>query len=1066
MCHYRLIISFALTCLIALGTKAQESLHYFFRHIDQSDGLLHNQVLSVAQDGKGFVWIATLNGLQRYDGSRFVYYPEMLSNPAATLTGGAEMYIDKKSNLLWISNNISIEKMDLGKSTFTLYGLEKLIRDPSFSLDSFPGSNNERWVLSRNIAYHYDSAAKTNVYCNLNVMPANGHHTVYKVTDSTTRNTWVVAGRQLYLFDSKNKTVRSEGLNPGQHPLLQSASYGSEGKLLRFIMIDSRKNIWVTTWDEMFYKYDDSTKKISRYSLSEIQKKEKGGEPPAAIPLINCMLEDDNHTIWVGTEHAGLLRYNREKDDFDYCITQKKSSESIRYDYKIFDLFQDKEQNIWTSTDKGISIFNPYRQYFTAIRHEEDNPLSICKSEIISFIQAAGGDMFVGTWGGGIARYDSRFNFKKSIVFKGPAELNFVWCFQQVDDSTLWIGCQHGWIVIYNMVTGKTGILHPPEMEGYTIRCMEKDNEGNIWFGLHNGKITKWDKKQGKFFAYGAGLGDSLKRSAVISNIFIDRAQHCWVSTELGFKEFDLEKRVYSNTWLPDERNAGSISGKGCQGIEEYNDSILLVGTRYGGLNFFNKKTRTFSHLNTADGLPSNSIFAIKKDTAGYVWFTTDYGLYKFNPAGTKFISYSTEPGVINSSFITNKFYPLQDGQWLTYSVAEAVSFFPRRAERRENCRPKVEITGFKLFDKPVFVDSLLFENRPVRLSYKENFLTVEFAALNFSSLQQTNYYYRLVGIDKEWVNGGTKRFASYTDLQPGKYVFDVKAENGSASGEVTSFLVIIAPPFWETWWFISIMSLCLLILIYLFVKWRIKNIKAIEAEKLKVQELNAEQYKRQVELDIEMYSMNEQLSKARLEALRSQMNPHFIFNCINSIDGLIQRNDKYHATVYLNKFAKLIRDILDSSKQNTVTLSRDLYTLRLYIELEQLRHDNKFTAEIIADDALLQDDYKVPPLIIQPFVENAILHGIRYRRDNQGKLSITVIKKGDYLQYTIEDNGVGRNTFNSQTPKEKLSYGIDMSNDRVKLFNNEEKASVQIIDLTDNGNPVGTKVEILLKTQ
>ena len=214
----------------------------------------------------------------------------------------------------------------------------------------------------------------------------------------------------------------------------------------------------------------------------------------------------------------------------------------------------------------------------------------------------------------------------------------------------------------------------------------------------------------------------------------------------------------------------------------------------------------------------------------------------------------------------------------------------------------------------------------------------------------------------------------------------------------------------------------------------------------------------------IEMYSINEQLSKARLEALRSQMNPHFIFNCINSIDALIQSNDKYNATVYLNKFAKLIRGILDSSKQNTVSLANDLDTLKLYIELEQFRHEDKFTAEIKADDELLQDDYKVPPLIIQPFVENAILHGLRYRNDHCGRLLISVARQGNYLQYLVEDNGVGRKTFNNHLQKNKVSYGIDMSNERVKLFNNEEKTSVQITDLFSNGKPSGTKVEVYLK--
>jgi LytS/YehU family sensor histidine kinase len=137
-----------------------------------------------------------------------------------------------------------------------------------------------------------------------------------------------------------------------------------------------------------------------------------------------------------------------------------------------------------------------------------------------------------------------------------------------------------------------------------------------------------------------------------------------------------------------------------------------------------------------------------------------------------------------------------------------------------------------------------------------------------------------------------------------------------------------------------------------------------------------------------------------------------------------------------------------------------------LYIELEQLRHENKFTATIQADDALLQEDFKVPPLIIQPFVENSILHGIRYRKDNNGKLSISVLRENDHLKYAIEDNGVGRGTFNNQIQKEELSYGIDMSNERVKLFNKEEKASVQIIDLFEEGEPAGTKVEVLLKIQ
>ncbi len=754
---------------------------------------------------------------------------------------------------------------------------------------------------------------------------------------------------------------------------------------------------------------------------------------------------------------------------------------------------------------------------------------------------------------------------------------------------------------------------------------MAKDETGNIYFGLHNGKIVKWDAGSHRFIS----PTDNPKQGAGIINIFIDKSRHCWVSTESGFKQFDPQKMRFLNTWLPVKNNK-SFSGITSEGIEEFNDSTLVIGSVYGGINIFNKKTKTFSNLTIKDGLPSNNVYAIKKDAEGFLWITSDYDLYKFRLGDKNFSRYSIEPGTINSSFQSPTFYPLQDGRWLTFTSTEALGFFPVQITDMNSEIIKTEITGFKLFGEALQIDSLLYNAKPIRLSYKENFFTIQFASLKFFNIRQNSFYYRLNGIDKNWVNGGNKGLANYTDVEPGEYDFYVKTENGNSVAAVTTFKIIIDPPFWKSWWFIACIFVACFTILYLFIKWRIKNIKTISTEKLKVQQLNAEHYKSELELEqiinyfstsligknsvndvlwdvarnligklgfvdcmmylwnadktkmvqkagfgpkgsaekiytqpfdvlpgqgvvgyviqtreavlipdtsrdsryrpdemtrlselsvpviynneligvidsehhernfftrrhlqilntiatlvaekiksieaeqslqsarIEMYSINEQLSKARLEALRSQMNPHFIFNCINSIDALIQSNDKYNATVYLNKFAKLIRGILDSSKQNTVSLANDLDTLKLYIELEQFRHEDKFIAEIDVDDELLKDDYKVPPLIIQPFVENAILHGLRYRNDQNGRLRVSVMRQKDHLRYVVEDNGVGRNTFNNHLQKNKQSYGTDMSCERVKLFNKEEKASVQIIDLFANGSPSGTKVEVYLKT-
>lgn len=291
--------------------------------------------------------------------------------------------------------------------------------------------------------------------------------------------------------------------------------------------------------------------------------------------------------------------------------------------------------------------------------------------------------------------------------------------------------------------------------------------------------------------------------------------------------------------------------------------------------------------------------------------------------------------------------------------------------------------------------------------------------------------------MDPDWVRTETP-IAEYTDIKPGEYIFEVKAEQGNGFSDVAVFSIVINPPWWATWWFRTICVIAMISLITFLIRNRIQLIRK-EAD------------------------LKHRISTTEMMALRAQMNPHFIFNCINSIDAMIQSNDKYRATTYLNKFAKLIRNILDSSSHHKVPLSKDVETLRLYVELEQFRHENKFTAEIEADDALLQGEYKVPPLIIQPYVENAILHGLRNRPGNAGKLQVSISKADDHLLFIIEDNGVGRKT-NGERSTMMNGMGLQLSSNRIRLFNDEDIASVEIIDLTEQGSPCGTRVNVRLK--
>ena len=355
-----------------------------------------------------------------------------------------------------------------------------------------------------------------------------------------------------------------------------------------------------------------------------------------------------------------------------------------------------------------------------------------------------------------------------------------------------------------------------------------------------------------------------------------------------------------------------------------------------------------------------------------------------------------------------------------------------------------------KLPPLPVYITKVISSDsvytvdaEELKLDYHHDQIQFEFSSPGFINEKQIVYSYRLTGgSNPEWKEAGNQHSISFANLKAGDYRFEVRTRGwNGAWGEPAGFSFSISPPFWETILFKTVALALIAGLVFYFFRRRIAEVRH-EAE------------------------MKRKIAETEMMALRAQMNPHFIFNCINSIDALIQSNDKYHATVYLNKFAKLIRNILDSSRQNVVTLSKDMETLQLYIDMEQFRNENKFTVNIDAESSLLQDDYKIPPLIIQPYVENAILHGLKNRVDSEGKLSVSVSRRNGQIEFIIEDNGIGRSKSSVGKQNEKQSYGMQMSKDRIKIFNREEIASVLITDLEKDGKAAGTKVQVLLNIQ
>ena len=1050
----------SIVVVVSAQTYAQSANSYFCRHITQENGLLHNNVYDIVQDGKGYMWIASANGLQRYDGNRFLNFHTMLNSSLQIASGTPYLGVDTADNSLWISQLMNAEKLNLLTQRINFYSSDKLLDSLSAISEEYKDPEGISYLVSDKVIFQFDSLLKKYKVLSQSVKPFTRGISSNHVNDPANGQVWMgsnVSG--LILFDGKTKSVYTAAHNPFRNPVLEACrqQFGDNNVAIRRIMMDSQHNLWIATWGEEFYQYHAASRRLLRYTLTSVVPQGKVRKNVLSPQTVSCFYEDDHHTIWVSAENTGLLAYRPGMNSFDYITTSNGNDQGELYNYNIFCIYQDNEENIWLGTDKGITLFNPYRQHFQIIRHEKDRP-SLPRSEIESCIQTKGGDILVGTWGGGITVFDSNWSFKKNIRFPGhPAEANLVWDFVQQDDGTIWAGCQHGYIHIYNPGNSKISTLHPPEMNNYTIRCMAKSRRGNVYFGLHNGRMVEWNKLDQQFYTYNENGGKDA--SSPVNTIFFDTQDRCWVGTDGGLKEFDVSRRQYTAVYSSLDNGAHSIFPNLIMSIGQFNDTALLVATLRSGILLFSTVSRSYRPFTPVADLRFNNSYAVRKDDRGDVWFTTDYGLYKWQGKDNRFIRYQVLPGMLNAAFKSSTFYELSNGKWVTSTATELFTFLPQENLPVKAEKDKIEITGVTVFGQPVSADSLLPGHLPLRLSYQQNFLTIEFAKLSFTNIHQSNYYYRLKGIDKEWVYADDKAFASYTNLAPGDYVFEVKGGEDSTTTPVTALRIVIEPPFWKRNWFLLLAFLCIAGMVIGFVRWRINSIRTVETAKRKVQEGA-----------LETLRLREKLATAKLQALQSQMNPHFIFNCLTSIDNLIQTGEKDKATVYLAKFAKLIRAVLETSKSNTVPCWKDIETLNMYLELEALRFDGRFNYQVNVSPEILHGDYRVPPLLVQPFVENAIHHGLLNKLEADRTLTVDVWASQGNLHYIICDNGVGRAkaaVYQQLNKPSHQSMGMQITIDRINLFNKNGSDSVRITDLyNEQQEPAGTKIELSLVNQ
>lgn len=1015
-------------CLTGRTTLHAQEYSLFFENYTSEKGLSQNSGYALTQDHQGFIWVGTQDGLNRFDGIGFkVFRNNEKDSSSLPFNEISALHTDTRGNL-WIGSPMGIAVYFAQNNRF--YAISEFFRT-SAEMDHLPinkifeDRSNIIWILTR-----YNG-----LYCFDPVNKKLGHFLFDKqvkdkltgITQDKDNNIWVSSIRTLYKLgtDSLFRPVELDG----KQGLPDTTTIISDLSTLN-------DELWVGTLRNGIYIFNTSG------TTQRLQKHLQMGSSSLQISSneIKCLLKDRHNNMWIGTRNAGLCQYISESGQFVKGRQSYFTDNSLNKNF-VLSLFEDNQGILWAGlSGGGLAKYDPDKFQFQAYRQQPGSDNSFSDNMIFCIYGKTSHEVMVGTQNGGLMVFNTQT--REAVAYKNiPGNEhsllnNTVYSIAKDDSNHYWIATWGG-LCRYNANAAAGHEFTSFKNTGLTANLYSviKLKHSNNLLASGPGGLFSFDPGKGSWRPVKDPEEFTEKHSIVVRYFLETDGDNIWLATEgMGLLNYN-----YSTGVFEEHPEVYKLTGN-VRYILPRPDGLWLATDN--GMMHYNTATKKISSVwTTRDGLPNNVVYGILEDGKDHLWLSTNNGLSCFNAGTHSFKNYDISYGLQGMEFNTASCYRDEAGN-LYFGGINGMNVFDPASLSSNRYAPAVHITALKVFDDEVSTPSnISFTNR-VDLKYDQNFITIEFTALNYSHTERNTYSYMLEDVDESWIDVGKRNFATYTQLLPGKYLFKVKATNsdGKWSNEIKQIQIVVHPPFWSTWWFRSV----ILILIGGMVFWlyKLKTNQIRNEERLKA-------------------DFNKKITDAETAALRAQMNPHFIFNTLNSINSYIIENNPRVASDYLTKFARLIRIILDNSKNESIPLSREIETLKLYLLMESVRFNKKFDYEITIDKMLDEEEIRIPPMIIQPYVENAIWHGLLHKTE-KGKATIVISRKQQgVLQVNITDNGIGRQKATEMKSKDSngnKSYGMKITSDRLMMNNGSNR--VETIDLTDGfGNATGTTV-------
>ncbi len=986
-----------------------------FSRLNTSSGLTGNNAQSITIDKNGFLWIGTNDGLNVYDGysvTSFVKekYPEMASDVVLHL-------VNDSHNRTWIGTYAGASWVDESRSFHRV-----VIRD---SITKF------------RCPTIFETAA-------------------YGIVLHT--------GKGEFYFDSTAGKWKELDWVP---PLIKKGNFVDAEPL------DRDKIIFVI----------DSLVTILDYKTRQIIFQQS-----FALPLSVCPASDTTLAVGLKTGQIAIVSIASGKRIANYQLVNQLGGKTINT--YLTEVRRAANGDLLVATDFAGLIIIDNKGNITRHTHDPLNPGAISANNTYRSFAGKKGEIIVGTQASGVNMANI---FNRPAVYtrifsdeKGSLYDNYITRIVEEGNGIFWVGANDG-LIRWDKNNNRSAFYHyykesPDGLRPLEIKALCKDQTGRLWVSAAGDGLCVFDKKAGRFVKIrpDTSLGKAAATPYIYDLLTLTDG-NVWVGT--GYGIYSIQPSTMKITGYAAHPVLKALNGKLVISMFEDKDHRIWMATHGTGVYCYDKQNNTIEHFGVTEGLAGETVYgftqdnagsiyaaaahgltiispdrklrtynrknglrydrceALLKDNEGNVWVSNNKSLVKFNPSTQQFTHFEENSGLSIDGFRPNTALTASNGEMLWGSESGINYFFPEKLVITPSLL-QVSVYAIDTNDTMRYFGG----NKYFSLPHSHNDITFHYTAINLNGSRNIEYQYKLEGYDKEWHSGTDVREARYPSLPAGNYTFHVKASIDhvhwtAANNEISMYII---PPFWQRWWFIAAMAVVLAIIIHALYWLRLKQVR--EKEKIKSE-------------------YNQKIAEIEMKALRAQMNPHFIFNCLNSINRYIVKSDHATASLYLTRFSKLIRLILDNSNSKNVLLSNELEALKIYIEMESLRFNNKFTYNITLDKEVGVDIMEVPPLMIQPYVENAIWHGLLHK-EASGHLSINISMLGDnMLQCVIEDDGVGREKakeYKSKSATTKKSLGMKLTEDRISILNKHHSpnASITIVDLVaPDGEAAGTRV-------